>query len=118
MNSVVTTKYRFDPPLTVTTNQRMHLDYDKLTYDLIDEHGYIKKKGRLVIMNEIDTSNKYMVASGQGGEAVFIMHPPIRSPLTKMEAYVLAAWLIAMAEAIPAKEDDVAFAEILEKVQS
>ena len=49
---------------------------------------------------EIDTFNKFMVAGNAGG--TIIMNPP-RTPMTKQEALLLAAWLVAMND--PGKEE-------------
>jgi len=56
-----------------------------------------------------DIGNKWLV--GSNGDSIVILNPPSR--LTKEEALVLAAWLVALAD--PAGED---FTEIMEAVAS
>ncbi|CAN1724402.1 conserved protein of unknown function [Hyphomicrobium sp. 1Nfss2.1] len=44
---------------------------------------------------EIDVMNKFGVSVGGGGIALLV---PPRTPMTKDEALVLAAWLVALAD--------------------
>lgn len=60
----------------------------------------------------IDTLNKYGV--GVQGEKVVVLLPP-RTPMTKTDALILAAWLVTMADMSEGEAD---FQEILKAVQS
>jgi len=61
-------------------------------------------------MPDIDTTNKFIVALK--GEEVLIIAPP-HTPLSKADALLLAAWLVALAE-----EDEGEFAAVLAAVQN
>jgi len=59
-----------------------------------------------------DFSNRFMVAGGSKG--LVIMRPPV-GPLSREDALLLAAWLVAMAEVLPGDEK---FEDVLAKVQN
>lgn len=60
----------------------------------------------------MDLSNKYFVASGVGDGCITIMNPP-RTKITKTDALLLAAWLVAIADPF-----DEHFHEILHMVKN
>lgn len=63
----------------------------------------------------IDTLNRHAVALR--GDAVIMLMPPER-PLTRIEAFTLAAWLIAMAECLDAPADAPTFQAVLDAVNN
>jgi len=60
----------------------------------------------------MDTFNKYIVAVGAGSAGVMIMNPP-REKMTKADALLLAAWIVALADPL-----DEHFHEILHAVRN
>ena len=62
-------------------------------------------------MSKIDTTNRYLVAAKADGSVV-IMFQPLRA-MSKNDALLLAAWLVAIAD--PLGDD---FKAVLEAVQS
>jgi hypothetical protein len=63
-------------------------------------------------MPDLDTSNQFLVSGSR--DHLVIMRQPI-GPLTRVDAYVLAAWLVSMAEVLPGDEK---FEDVLAKVQN
>lgn len=59
-------------------------------------------------LDNVDLSNKHMVSVGAGDQLMFLL-PPVR-PMSKEQALVTAAWLVALAD------DDNQFQAIYEKV--
>ena len=65
-------------------------------------------------MIEIDTTNRFMVASQGDTNTIRVMHPPTRQQgVSKQDALVFAAWLVTMADDSP---DNSQFQEILHRV--
>ena len=60
----------------------------------------------------MDTFNKYAVAVGAGSAGVMLLNPP-RGHISKADALLLAAWLVALAD--PLEEH---FHEILQAVKN
>lgn len=59
---------------------------------------------------EVDTANKFMVA--KQGRNILIMNPP-RGPISKHDAMVLAAWLVALGD-----DDGLSFEAAKDAVES
>jgi hypothetical protein len=50
-------------------------------------------------MDQADTANKYLV--GARGDALVMLRPPlVGEPISKVDALMLAAWLVALADPI------------------
>ena len=65
-------------------------------------------------MIDLDTMNRFMVASQ--GDGIRVMHPPTRQDaMSKQDALVFAAWLVALADTSPENAD---FLEILRRVEN
>ncbi len=68
------------------------------------------------MVKEIDTGNKYLV--GVRGDVVVMLRPP--RELTRSDAVLLAAYLVALADCIhdPLGDADTQFANVLEAVRA
>ncbi|MDP8928640.1 MAG: hypothetical protein M3O70_08730 [Actinomycetota bacterium] len=68
-------------------------------------------------MDEIDTTNEFMVAGGNG--SVMIMLPPVRQ-LSPLQAKRLAAWLAVVADGVALLDglDEPEFVDVLQAVEN
>lgn len=60
----------------------------------------------------MDTSNKYGIGVGAGGAGILITRPPF-GHISKADALLLAAWIVALADPL-----DEYFPQILKAVQN
>jgi hypothetical protein len=58
------------------------------------QHNELRIRGNMANHGQIDTTNRFGV--GSRGEAITVLSPPVH--MTKAEALVYAAWIVALAD--------------------
>jgi hypothetical protein len=61
----------------------------------------------------VDTTNKHLVSTIDGGDVVIINPPPRLARMSRVDALTFAAWIVVVADT----GDDPTFAEIREAIE-